>query len=311
MLRSFLKFSTLTALALPFFIPANSMAQEPAKAKDGGAITVELLEAGQAPLQKLRFTPKAGDKSNKVMTMKMRQGINGVEPRDLPAQQIFLSLEVKNVSASGDIEFEFKYTDMKVVTADGNPSALASTIESLMKPIVGTGGVGKVNDRGVMLSSEYKVPQDLSPNIKTVVEGMKDAMKNLSMPLPEQPVGVGAKWKTVQPVNANGIQLDQIIHTEMTALNAQGFAIKLNIAQDAKAQEVKNPLLPEGTSLKLESLDTSGEGNSDVLFSELLPKKSSTKVHSKTAMNILVGQNTQKLTTDMTLEVTFEDTPSK
>lgn len=315
MLRSVFVASCLV-LCLQFTGVVPSLkAQSPQATKEDTAVKVELLDAGKAPKQKIRFTPKAGDKFQKLMTMKMSQSISmagaPANPAAIPDQQFVIGVEVKSVAANGDIEFGFVYSDIKVVTADGKPTPVSSAIEQSLKPMVGTGGTAVIDSRGVTKASEYKTPEGLQPAIQAAIDGMKDSLKNLASPVPEEAVGVGAKWKVVQKLNANGLELTQIAVTELTELSSKGFSVKVDLTQEANPQEVKNGMLPPGATMKLESLDTNGEGKSDFEFANFFPKKTATKVNSKANMNFSIAGQNQKLSTDTKVELTFEDAPKK
>jgi hypothetical protein len=296
--------------------PAKPESQkESAVSQKESAVVVELLEKGQAPHRQLRFTPKAGDKQSKVMTTGMSQTISiggqQNQPIDIPAQVITLDLETKNVNSNGDIDFEYRYVDLKVDSDPANPSPIATQMETMLKPLIGTKGTATITSRGLSKKADFEVPDGLNPMIKTMLEGMKDSLNQLSSPLPEEAVGVGGKWKTVQQLNTNGIKLKQTAISEVTSLDSNGFSLKVNIEQAADPQDVKNAMMPPGVSVKLESLATTGDGKSQFEFSSYFPKTSTVNVNSKTAMAMSIAGQNQKMATDMKMEMTLTDGPKK
>ncbi len=305
---------TVFALMLGFVVwttsGASLLAQEPAK-KGTDEVKVELLEKGSAPHRQLRFTPKVGDKVSKVMGMKMSQTISmpGIPAQtpEVPGQQMFIDVETKKVASNGDIDYAFTYKDIKII-AD-KPSPIVSTTEQMMKPMIGSSGTGTMTNRGISKQAEYKAPEGLNPMAKGLIDGMKDSMSKASTPVPDEAVGVGAKWKVVQELNANGIQLTQTTLSEVTEITSTGFTLKTTITQSAPAQDVKNPLLPASATMKLDSLATDGNGKSVFEFNSVFPKSSTVNIKSKTSMKLTInGQNTT-MGTDMSMEMTVGDPP--
>jgi Family of unknown function (DUF6263) len=294
------------------------MAQTDSKTQDSKAestVVVELIEAGKSPRQQLRFAPKAGDKISKIMSTKMKQTITmagrAAPSPEVPAQNIYIDMEVKGVNSNGDIEFEFRYVDVKLDVDPAKPSPIAGQIETMLKPLIGTKGSGTITNRGLTKQAEFEVPEDLNPMIKTMLDGMKDSLNQLASPLPEEAVGVGGKWKTVQNISANGLKLKQTSINEVTSLESTGFSLKVTIEQQAEPQEIKNAMLPPGASMKLDSLSTTGQGQSQFSLNEIFPKSSKVVVNSKTAMAISIAGQNQNMSTNMEMEMTLEDAPKK
>ena len=274
------------------------------------AVEIELLEAGQEPRRAIRFTPAAGDKLTVAMTMKMSQGmtINGAAqpPTPLPTQKFTMDMSVNDVKANGDVHYGFAYTDIEVFDDPQNPSPAVAAIQGLVQPMVGTKGSGVITNRGFSKEAEFEIPENLNPMLKSMLEGMKDSINQLSSPVPEEAIGLGAKWRTVQNVTSNGIKLKQTIEHEVTAVDEKGITTEFTLTQEAEPQEVKNASLPPGVSVKLDSIDTKGSGTSQLISDSIFPAVHTTSVASKINMTIAVAGQTQKTTTDMKMEMTLE-----
>lgn len=296
----------------------NLAAQQPVASADadvGSQIVVELIEAGNAPHRQLRFAPKVGDKLSKVMSMKMSQVVTvaGQQPpqMELPGQKMYMDMEVTNVDSNGDIDFQYRYVDIEVVDDQDNPSPIAAQIESMLEPMISTKGTATITSRGLSKKADLEISEELNPLIKSMIDGMRDSMNKLSSPLPEEAVGVGGKWKTVQQLNANGISLEQTSTYEVTELDLNSFTLRITVEQRADPQEVKNAMLPPGAVMKLKSLETKGEGTSRFELNNILPKSSVVTMTSSTSMSISVAGQNQEMTTDMNVDMTLDDAPEK
>ena len=296
-------------LSLELIAPESVRAESPEKI---GSVSVELLEAGSMPRREIRFIPKKGAKQTSVMTMTMSQSmtIDGkkLPSQNIPPQKITMEIGIDDVSSNGDIEFAFKYTDLDVVDDPNNPSPLAPVLRTTLKPLIGATGSGLVTNRGFTKRGEMKIPDDLAAPLKQSLDGMKDAMNRLSSPVPGEKIGMGAKWRVVQDINANGIQLKQTSIHELTRLDEKGFAMKVTLTQLAEPQEIKNPALPAGTKLSLVSLDTSGQGASTIAMDSIFPTESEITIESRTNMQVETPAGQQKMSTEMKLGMTLAGT---
>ena len=274
------------------------------------AVEVELLDAGREPRQVIRFAPTAGDKVTVAMTMKMSQGmtVNGAKQPEtpLPTQKFTMDIKVNDVKADGDVHYGFIYSDIEVFSDPQNPSPAVDAIQGLMQPMVGSKGSGIVTNRGFSKKSEFEIPENLSPMLRSMLDGMKDSINQLSSPVPGEAVGLGAKWRVVQNVNSNGILVKQTIDHEVTAIDEKGATTKFTLTQEAEPQEVKNPGLPPGISVKLDSIDTKGSGTSQLTYDSIFPALHTTDVASEIHMTISAAGQTQKTTTDLKMQMTLE-----
>jgi hypothetical protein len=272
-----------------------------------------LIEAGKSPHRQLRFTPKVGDKFSKTLTTKMKQTMTVAgQPApqvDIPDQKMLIVAEVKKISSNGEIDYEYSYDDIEVVDDPKSPSPIAGQMRTMLQPLIGAKGSMTITNRGLTKKSEFETPENLNPLLKSVIDGMKDAMNQLSLAVPEEAVGVGGKWKTVQQLNANGISLKQTSNYEVTSMDANKFKLKVTIEQGADPQEVKNPMIP-GT-MKVESLKSNGDGETLLSFGGFFPSSTSVKISSKSSMSISVVGQVQKIATDTNLEMTLDDAAQK
>jgi len=92
-------------------------------------------------------------------------------------------------------------------------------------------------------------------------------------------------------------------------ITGKTFEIAIELTQSADAQEVKTPGLPPGTTMKLESMKSTGEGK--MLFeSGVLFPVSQIKSNSKMGMEMVAGGQTLPLEVEMTLEMTLSPATS-
>jgi hypothetical protein len=81
----------------------------------------------------------------------------------------------------------------------------------------------------------------------------------------------------------------------------------MNIEQNAAAnQEIKAPGLPEGMSIKVESLKSVGSGEMEQAMASMAPAMATSKIVTDMAMNMDQGGGPQKMTQKITIEVKLQ-----
>jgi hypothetical protein len=276
-------------------------------------LVVELLDAGSTPHRKLRFAPRPGTKQVTLMTMNMSQsmtiGGQAGPTQNIPVNKITMETTIDKLHDNGDISFKFAYTDVEVVDDPANPSPMTAIMKPLMQQLVGTSGDVMISNRGITKQAEIVVPEGVQPQMKQIIEGMKSALNQISSPVPEEALGLGGKWRVVQEISANGLQLKQTSIHEIVELRDDGFVVTVKLTQDAQPQEIKNAQLPPGAKVNLKTLASNGGGKSNLKFDSMLPVDASVGVSSQTAMAVEIAGQTQEMTTDTKMEMTL--TPVK
>lgn len=295
----------LPLLIASICVPMTARAVDPTN-----PVQVELIEPGTPPLQDIRYKPRVGETQTAVMTISMDMTMslagNAMPTQAIPAQKVTFDTTVEEISGDGDIKFGFIYTSAEVVDDPKNPSAMAPMLKDMIMSLEGATGSATVTDRGMTKSAEFNIPEDMAPQMKQMLEGMKESMNRISSPVPSEPIGLGAKWKVTQDLVANGMQIMQTSTHEITKFDSGGFTMTVKVTQTADPQEIKNAALPAGTKLSLVSLDTDGEGTSQVETASIIPVQSSLSIKTQSTMDMEVAGQKQQMTTDLTMAMELE-----
>lgn len=300
----------ITTFLCAFLLMGSATVRSDEPSSDDSPLTVELISPGSMPRKELRFAPKAGDKETVVMTMKMSQAMsldgNKMPAPALPGQKMTVEFAVKDVAANGDISVDYEFGKIEVMDDPQNPSPLAATLETMMKPMKGSKGTSVISNRGLTKKGEFTPNEGLAPQLKTMLDGMKDSIDKLSAPLPVEAVGVGGKWKVVQNLVLSGMKIKQTSTFELKSRTATGFETEVSLKQEADEQDVKSPLLPPGAKMSLESLTGKGNGTSTYKFTSIVPMRVKMQSSNTADMTVTVGDKKQKLNSDTQVEVSME-----
>lgn len=266
---------------------------------------VELLDAGEAPRQTVRFTLHPGDKTHRTMTMDMTMamGIDGAPARTItvPSMSMGMALEVTDV---GDetASTTFRYDDVYV---DGS-GADAHELEKKLDPIVGLTGTFRSTGRGAVVDSDVTIPDDLDPAMRSTLSSFDSQMENLSVPFPVESVGVGARWKVRTHAELNGIRTEATYVYRLVSRRGDRVVLDFTIEQDAPEQDPHLPGMPSGASAHVREMGGSGSGRVVIDLGSQLPltMTSSSKVHSE--MSIEQEGHSQDLVQDMRMKVSLD-----
>jgi hypothetical protein len=227
------------------------------------------------------------------MAMAMEMGSMSQPKTQMPTTQMTMSIDCKDVSPEGSLDYAFTYDDIEVIASPGVDPATIPMMRQQMAPLVGMTGSGTVSSLGRSEGAELEIPEGLSPQLKQTLEGMTQSMDQMTAPLPEEAVGVGARWKVTMPMEMNGMKLTQIATYEI--LERDGDSVKFDIAieQSAPKQEIQPPGLPPGTTVTLESLDTKSTGVIALQLTSLVP----TSEMNLTTENVISAEGQEFKTT--------------
>jgi hypothetical protein len=244
---------------------ASTNLEAPAATAKGG---VKLLEAGAEPRSALRYHPKAGEKQTAIMTMKIKLdmpmpptqpgGAPGKMPA-IPTMNIPMDLTVQSVAANGDITYELVFGEVGITEQPGTPPDMLQQMKTQLAAFKGLTSTGIISSRGVNKKSEVKLPAEADPQVRQFMDQMKEGMGNMTVPLPEEAVGVGAKWEVKKANKVQTTSVEQNGIYDLASVEGDRASVKFtldsNISQKAQAGTAKASGSANGTiSLDLAKL---------------------------------------------------------
>lgn len=278
---------------------AASPAQVEPQSPGSGSLNVKLLDVGGEPRAVLRLHPKTAD--NQVLgmsmrpTLEMKMGEMTNPPMKMPGMNLVLDVSVKDVSPGGDIAYQIVFADATPTEDAGGDPQMTEAIKSALSRLKGLSGNGTVSDRGFDKGSQFKVPADVNPQARQAFQQLKETFSNLTIPLPEEAIGPGAKWEARSKVQSQGITLDQTATYQLVSLDGDRAAIKTTLSQNAANQKIQNPVMP-GMQTELIKMVATGTGDFSLLLTQILPSTGTIEFHSEVNMDMNMGAQKQPMT---------------
>ncbi len=264
---------------------------------------VKLLDAGAEPRKVLRLHPKAGDKQALGVTMKMAMNIKAGEMPEqamkLPAITIPMDVTVKSVADNGDITYEMVMGEASI---SDEPGAAPMVAEAMKYGLTGT---GIVSNRGITKSVEMKMPADADPQIRQVMDQMKESFSNVGALLPEEAVGPGAKWEARMALKSQGMTIAQTLRYQLASIEGERLAAKIEISQSSANQKMQNPAMP-GVKVDLTRMEGTGTGDLTLDLAQILPLQMTMDLHSEMSMGMSIAGQKQAMSMTMDLNMRLE-----
>jgi hypothetical protein len=185
------------------------------------------------------------------------------------------------------------------------PPQMAELLKQSLAGVKGVTSKGVISNRGVSKSAEVSVPAGADPQTQQTMEQMKEAMSSMTIALPEEAVGPGAKWEVKQMIQQQGMTIAQTTTRELLSLNGNVLKIKSTITQQAGKQKMQNPSLP-GMKADLTKLTGEGTGEGEFDLTKLLTVQATAQMHTEMAMGMNVAGQQQTMTMKMDMDIRLE-----
>ncbi len=247
---------------------------------------IALLEPGTNP-ETLRFRPTTGSEEAMVMTMRMNMKMGPTMPAvDMPP--IVTSMRSIVDAVSDDrIEATVMFESMTVEAQPGTPPAVVDSMESALEGFESFRSSLKMNKRGALLGGTIDAPQGLPAPLQQTMNQMQESFGKLQVPLPEEAVGIGGRWRAVSKVAQGGMKLEQTATYEILERTDDTVKLAVELGQQVVDNTFEPPGMP-GVTGTIDRYEGSGNGTLELQLDKLTPTRSD--------MNIIVDM---KMTVEM------------
>jgi hypothetical protein len=274
----------------------------------GSPSIVKVIDAGAQPRKTLRYNIPATFKGSMDMTMEMSMNINAggmpIPPMAIPAMKMSADLAVTGVTPAGDTSYTMAFTGVTMDSAGGDANPLlAQLLPTLQNSLSSIKGTATVTNRGQV--KETKIDMGQAGAAQQMMGDLSSQLDNLSTPLPEEAVGVGAKWEARSAMKTGGQVSFQKVTAEVVAIAGNAVTLKLTIEQTLPAQTVTNSALPAGIDAQMDGGKGSGTGTMVIHLDSLIPT-GETAMTSSMSMTLSMGGQSQPMTSENTIKMKID-----
>ena len=281
----------------------------------GDTPVVTLLDAGEEPQKKLRLALVKGATLRAALTLKFgfNLEVDGkpVPSNVIPPIRVDLGATINDIKDNGDAEVGFSYERIDVVDDGSAEKVVIDQVRaSGLDKLANLSGKTTITPRGVAVDSSLDIPDDLPPALKQVVDQLSQQTGSLTVPFPEEAVGVGAKWKVTTSAELGGIKAKLVLTYGLREIDGDQFVLDVAYEQTAGRQQAEFPGVPEGTDVELRNLSVKGKGEITGNVAAVFPVRSSLSAAGTVDMDVKSEKEEGKLVQRLNLDVNFETLPA-
>ena len=206
-----------------------------------------VLDPGREPRRVLRYELTAGQETTSVISVRMSVDQTSEGSSELiasPGLSQTIRFTVTGVDGSGaDLAFV-------VESAEVDRSGTTLSDEDLffltgsVRQLVGLTGSARITDRGAMESFVFEAPDGLDGALVSALELATGRPDTLTLPLPSEPVGVGARWETVTSIDLGSNRIDQTAVYTVTEIDGNLITYTGTISQRGSHRSSDGPVTP-------------------------------------------------------------------
>ena len=307
LLRSALISILLVTMAVTFH--AQTPGGKPDGYPEAGQPTIiTLISPGAAPRTALRYNVAPTYKGHMDMNMTMGMSMSlpgmGAQSMDIPTMKLGADIGVTSVTPAGDIAFDFAYTGVRLDQTAGVDPTVSSMIAEMDAALKSVRGTGTTTSRGASRGFQIDLSKVNNPQISQMMGSLSSSLDNVLIPLPEEAVGVGARWESRQAIKSQGFQVFQKTLWELVSFDGKTAKLKATLEQMAPPQPLNSPAMPAGADMSLDKFTGAGTGTLAISLDALVP---TSEVNSQTNMSMSVnaGGSAQQISIGMTLKMTI------
>lgn len=252
---------------------------------------LQIVSAGNAPRHLLAYQPAAGSR----VTLDLAVDVT-VSAGDMggPMPTIVLTLEVA-VDAAMPIGTMLRTTVVDAVARDRDDSRVPAVALGgplgLMKGIVLT---SMLTPSGRIVGTHASTANPLPATAKSQLSALVANFDQLVMPLPHEPVGVGAVWRNSRPLEQNGMRMTSVNSIELTGLTDD----KLSYAIDTEVHGPDQTVSQGGMTVEITDITGTGTGTGTI---DLRTLAVSSDLTSQFRSSMKAGGETSALPMAMTI----------
>jgi hypothetical protein len=258
---------------------------------------MKLLSPGDPPRRRLRYAWRPAQREQLAMDLRTavseETGADAATRIPMPGVRVVIALEPRSVSPEGDLHFAWRVTAATVLPAEaGAPQPLAQGLEAEVASLEHLSGTASVSARG--LGSDVSIDGATSG---PMVEQVREVLRDVAAPLPEDEVGQGARWQKLSQLAGRGARVTQTETFALAELDGDHGVLTDTLTQTAPAQDLRSPPgAPAGSGPHMDSMLASGEARTRFDLGRLVPQTTFRGTTTMTLSSASAGDDPRRVT---------------
>jgi hypothetical protein len=245
--------TTAVTISVTFSFCVTLGASLPASgAEANGPAPVVLLDAGASPRETIRLAPTPGVQTTHTMLLSTTVEQSGAVsmksgPLDMRAT---VTTTTGTPDADGNTTMQVTYGKMEVLDSSKGASSVLRAMRRSLAAFTGVTGETTISPTGATVRTKFDVPADADPTAASLIDQISKQADQLSVPFPEEAVGVGARWRATTTLQVSGIHLTQTYTYTLRAREGTHLELSVTATQKAPKGLVHLPAMPRGVKVR-------------------------------------------------------------
>ena len=219
---------------------------------------LQIVSAGSEPRRVLGYHAPKGTKQQLEIAVDVDVSA-GDMGGPMPTIVMTLAVEVQEIIPTG---LKLRSTVIDATARDRDetrvkPEALTGPLETL-KGIVLT---STMTSNGRLFGTKLELEgKQVPPSAKSQLAALTASFDQLMMPLPDEPVGVGAVWRSSKPLEQNGLKMIAVNSIALTSIDGD----KLGFEIDTQVHGDDQTISQDGMSVEIKDVTGTGNGKGSI-----------------------------------------------
>jgi hypothetical protein len=226
---------------------------------------VRVLDAGMTPRVPLRYRVEPGQAEVLYLELARAEAMQAggqSGQSGIPPVQLEVKMGPAEPTPQGFIHHPVQITQVRIseMAAKMSP-AQREQMEQTLAPLLQVQGWSEMDIQGRIRRGEFRGMEDVPPTLRTMLGNIRTAL--LTVPFPDEPVGVRARWEVERRVQFSGVWVDQVVTYHIEKMEEGQIALQITARQTASPQSIG--------SGRLEAYQASVMGSSVVRLKHFTP----------------------------------------
>jgi hypothetical protein len=253
---------------------------------------VKLLESGAPPRRRLRYAWALGNREQLTIDMRTALAAEGAQaqPPDvpLPTVRVVIAIDPRSVGADGSLAYAWRVTSATVASDDRSPPQVADGMRIEVVAVQHLSGTGAVGPRGLAQSLAIDASESADEiTARPIALQVLQTLWNVAAPLPDEEVGVGARWQRVWELAVKSARATQTDVFTLLTLDGMRGTLDDILSQNAPEQALSVPGMTHDAQAQTGSMLAAGDAKTRFDLTRLV---ADTRFQGTTTM-VLAGGN--------------------
>ncbi|MFW2390722.1 MAG: hypothetical protein ACN4G0_20475 [Polyangiales bacterium] len=201
---------------------------------------VRVTDGGMTPRVPLRYRVRPGHVETLYLELVRGQAMQSAgqaAQSGIPPVQLEVKMGPAQPTPQGFIRHPVQITQVRISDAAEQMSpAQREQMEANLAPLLEVQGWSEMDVQGRIRKGEFRGMEEVPPTLRTMLGNIRSAL--LTVPFPDEPVGVRARWEVERKVQFSGVWVDQVVTYHIEKMNEEQVHLQITARQTAEPQAV-------------------------------------------------------------------------